>query len=352
MKHTRAIACLALLMLCACQGGGGGPSPKPPYAGIKIGRPYQVYGIWYEPKYNAHYDETGVASWYGPGFHGGRTASGERFDQDALTAAHKTLPLPSIVRVTNLDNGLTTLVTVNDRGPFSHGRIIDLSRASATKLGVIRTGTARVRVQFLEKETREYVTNLGAGEQYAQMVLKNVNPTEAAEREEAGARPSLHVEGRMFAQDATPGGAQNFLPPSAPQPQQHPIPGGLPVALSDDDDKDDSDEFSMANDTHERKAAPPRSVKTPPQPAAQSPFVSPANTGFFIKVGTFSVQQNAYDLIDRLTDADAPQAMEVIINGKKYYRVMVGPYNSQDAAKNMLSKLTSLGISDAKIIHN
>ena len=114
---------------------------------VKIGQPYVVLGQWYTPTDDRSYDVTGVASWYGPGFHALSTASGERYDQDAISAAHKTLPLPCFVEVANLDNGRTLVVRVNDRGPFVAGRIIDLSRKSAQLLGVDRPGTARVRVR-------------------------------------------------------------------------------------------------------------------------------------------------------------------------------------------------------------
>ena len=106
-----------------------------------------VLGHWYTPADDRTYDVTGIASWYGPGFHTLATASGERYDQDAISAAHKTLPLPCFVEVSNLDNGRTLIVRVNDRGPFVDGRIIDLSRKSAQLLGVDRPGTARVRVR-------------------------------------------------------------------------------------------------------------------------------------------------------------------------------------------------------------
>jgi len=119
----------------------------------KVGRPYQVRGRWYTPEDNMGYDEEGVASWYGPGFHGKRTANGERFDQNALTAAHPTLPMPTMVRVTNLDNGRTADLRVNDRGPFASNRIIDVSKRAAEVLGFRRSGTARVRVIVLQEQT-------------------------------------------------------------------------------------------------------------------------------------------------------------------------------------------------------
>jgi rare lipoprotein A len=95
--------------------------------------------------------QVGKASWYGPGFHGRRTASGERFNQNALTAAHPSLHLPSLVRVTNVENGRTVVVRVNDRGPYRRGRIIDVSRGAARQLGFLQKGTARVRLEVLRE---------------------------------------------------------------------------------------------------------------------------------------------------------------------------------------------------------
>jgi rare lipoprotein A len=114
----------------------------------KVGRPYKVAGRWYVPREVEHYDRDGIASWYGTAFHGRRTANGEIFDMHALTAGHPTLPLPSYAYVTNLDNGRTILVRVNDRGPYVKDRLIDLSRRSATELGYNGHGLARVRVRY------------------------------------------------------------------------------------------------------------------------------------------------------------------------------------------------------------
>ena len=126
---------------------------KPP-GRYKVGSPYEIKGVWYYPKVDYGYVETGIASWYGPNFHNKDTANGEVFDQNAITAAHRTLPMPSIVRVTNLENGRALIVRINDRGPFAHGRIIDLSRRSAQLLGFQRQGTAKVRVEILPEESR------------------------------------------------------------------------------------------------------------------------------------------------------------------------------------------------------
>ena len=123
----------------------------------KIGTPYKINGKWYYPAVDYDYEEIGIASWYGPGFHGKKTANGEIFDQNKISAAHRTLPMPSIVRVTNLDNGkVLPKVRVNDRGPFAGNRIIDLSKKAAQELGFVNTGIAKVKVEILENESREH----------------------------------------------------------------------------------------------------------------------------------------------------------------------------------------------------
>lgn len=138
---------LLALLVAACAGKPPPARTAAPQAGVKIGKPYQVFGKTYYPADDRNYDERGIASWYGPGFHALSTATGERYNQDDVTAAHKTLPMPSYVEVANLDNGRKLIVRINDRGPFVEGRIIDLSRKSAQLLGVDRVGTARVRVR-------------------------------------------------------------------------------------------------------------------------------------------------------------------------------------------------------------
>lgn len=144
-------ACLA-----ACSGGidktarppADNELPKGHQGGVqKIGNPYKIAGVWYYPKSDPGYDQTGLASWYGQKFHNKSTANGEIFNMNALTAAHKTLPLPSFVKVTNLKNGRNLILRVNDRGPFVGDRIIDVSRRAAQLLGFDRDGVTKVRIQ-------------------------------------------------------------------------------------------------------------------------------------------------------------------------------------------------------------
>jgi peptidoglycan lytic transglycosylase len=129
----------------------------------KVGVPYKINGRWYYPQEDPFYDKIGIASWYGQDFHCKKTANGQIFNKEEFTAAHKTLPLPSVAIVTNLSNGRATKVIINDRGPFAHDRIIDLSERTATALGMRRKGVSTVRVKFLQNETNRLLTKLALG---------------------------------------------------------------------------------------------------------------------------------------------------------------------------------------------
>jgi rare lipoprotein A len=125
----------------------------------KVGDPYKINGKTFRPRVYAQYKEDGLASWYGENFHNKKTANGEKFNMNSLTAAHRTLPLPSIVKVTNLENGKSVIVRVNDRGPFADekDRIIDLSRRASEELEIKNKGLAKVRVRLLPTETKKYM---------------------------------------------------------------------------------------------------------------------------------------------------------------------------------------------------
>ena len=153
----------------------GAPATQPTGRGgtYKVGNPYQVGGIWYVPHEDPNYDATGVASWYGDQFHMKSTANGETFDMNAISAAHTTLPMPSMVEVTNLENGKKLVVRVNDRGPFVGGRLIDLSHAAARELGYEREGTAKVRVRYLGPAQ----LGVGDGVRYAANTTSIPGPT-------------------------------------------------------------------------------------------------------------------------------------------------------------------------------
>jgi rare lipoprotein A len=160
-QRRRTGSTLAVLAATAALAACAGPTPRyavhertpgggAPALGLHgTDKPYEINGRWYYPKVQPDYDQIGLASWYGAAEHNRRTADGEVFDQYGLSAAHKTLPLPSIVEVTNLANGRRIRVRLNDRGPFIDGRLIDLSRGAAEQLGFDRQGVARVRVRYI-----------------------------------------------------------------------------------------------------------------------------------------------------------------------------------------------------------
>src|SRR5262245_45702836 len=156
--HVLLLAIVVALAGCAEKRAGPPPptgAPRAPSQGVyKVGNPYQISGVWYYPAVDYDYDQTGVASWYGEEFDGNATANGETYAMNDLSAAHQTLPLPSMVRVTNLENGRALALRVNDRGPFANSRIIDVSRRAAQLLGFEQQGTARVRVQIMAQESR------------------------------------------------------------------------------------------------------------------------------------------------------------------------------------------------------
>jgi rare lipoprotein A len=140
-------------LVLALAGCGGSVPDRPMAKGhgphFKIGYPYKINGQWYYPEFVTDYEAIGVASWYGDAYHGRPTANGEVYDMYALTAAHPTLQLPSVVEVMNLENGRSLVLRVNDRGPFVQNRLIDLSYAAARALGFERQGLAQVQVRYL-----------------------------------------------------------------------------------------------------------------------------------------------------------------------------------------------------------
>jgi rare lipoprotein A len=200
--HTRLLnvaliaALTALTAACASVPGigggtGGGGRTRAPVvddpAPIVSGtmRPYQVRGRWYRPMSDAAgYDEVGMASWYGDQFNGRPTSTGERFDMHGLSAAHKTLPLPALVEVTNEANGRSIVVRVNDRGPFVDSRIIDLSRGAAEQLDLLSRGVGQVRVRYLGPAPRGGGTGMGGRLQIA----ANDRPARAPEPDRASGR--------------------------------------------------------------------------------------------------------------------------------------------------------------------
>ena len=224
------------------------------YGGVyKIGNPYQIMGRWYYPKEDYSYSEVGVASWYGDDFHAKRTANGEKYDMNTLTAAHRTLPLPSIVRVTNLENGRSLVVRVNDRGPYAKERIIDISKRGAQLLGYQTKGTAKVKVEIMPDESRALKAAL----------LNQKIPTNQEQIEK-------------------------------------------------------------------------KKIKSV--------------TSHYVQVGSFRQKDLALTTEEKLQKFGKTQIAEADVNGATYYRVRLGPIESEQKAQDMLNRVYSSGFHDARII--
>ncbi|MDC0074676.1 septal ring lytic transglycosylase RlpA family protein [Alphaproteobacteria bacterium] len=146
--------------------------PIGPGGVYKVGKPYIINNVRYVPKVEPHYNKTGIASWYGKKFHGKKTANGEIYDMNELTAAHKTLPMPSYVQVINIDNGRSIVVRINDRGPFVNNRIIDMSRRGAQLLGFKDKGLAKVRVKIISSSKEGFIAKKPSSDDYKKDIVQ------------------------------------------------------------------------------------------------------------------------------------------------------------------------------------
>ncbi|MGH1376968.1 MAG: septal ring lytic transglycosylase RlpA family protein [Alphaproteobacteria bacterium] len=267
----------------------------------KIGSPYTIKGVRYYPAVDYDYDKRGVASWYGPGFHGKKTANGETYDQNELTAAHKTLPLPSIVRVTNLENGRSLIVRVNDRGPYAHGRIIDMSKRSAELLGFKNKGIAKVRVQVLEAESRMVA-----------QAAQNGQDTRGME---------------------VPMNKSSYKSPNVQMASTKPAPVNQPVSL-----------------TTQNKVTTPGHVKAgnfyPDSVVSEYPVNS---KGVFVQTGAFSTREGAMRHASALDTFGRAQIHPVTVDNVTYYRVRF-PTRNVPEADALLEGVMARGHNNARII--
>lgn len=243
-----------------------------------VGSPYVVAGELYVPRENPNYSEVGVASWYGANFHGRLTANGEVYDMNRLTAAHTTLPLPSYVRVTNLDNGASIVVRVNDRGPFHDDRIIDLSARAAEMLDMTAAGTAPVRVDYVGRASLEGDDTRMLMATYQEPGSRSTTVAYDADTRTISTRRGLFS---LF-QDET---AATVFEPTAL------VSGDDPLA-------------ALLGDA--RGYAPSTSAMTPAQIAAEAVaeggVVPASETPILIQVGVFSVEENAASISVALTE--------------------------------------------------
>ncbi|MBT7957508.1 MAG: septal ring lytic transglycosylase RlpA family protein [Rhodospirillaceae bacterium] len=320
MYKRLSILILALFVLGACaetqllvhtakQIGRSTKSEPTQQGRYKIGNPYQIKGVWYYPAVDYGYNKTGIASWYGPGFHGKRTANGETYDQNALTAAHKTLPMPSIVQVTNLDNGRSIKVTVNDRGPYAYGRVIDMSRRGAQLLGFHRKGTARVRVTVLADESRMLAQQIKSG-----AVLAKIGTP--IRRDIDVAKPGVASE--------------TLLPPQGAKKANRPTPRFTPRETV----------VASRQRVTDTPTAPNGIVSTGP--------VKPTN--MFVQAGAFTRYDFANRTVARLSELGNVKITTVKIRGKEFYRVRAGPIGALENADHVLERIIRAGFSNARIV--
>jgi rare lipoprotein A len=324
------LAMVGLLSGCAGTGGRDGASgegfadaqdavpraePK-----SKYGNPdsYVVFGKRYYTKDSAAgHVERGVASWYGPKFHGRRTSSGEPYNMYAMTAAHKTLPLPTYARVTNLGNGRSAVVKINDRGPFHGDRVIDLSYAAANKLGVVAEGTARVEVRAIDPrrpETAPAPENLFVD----------------ADRDSRG-KPDLTTRKT----EPVVAAATKRTAPAKP----------IQIASSDVKHKAAARPKSKAKPAAVREAEPRLAA------ADRAPKASNA-AAMYLQVGAFGNRSNAEQLRRKLIDSLAENVQVRTTDGGRapLYKVHVGPIASRSKAKDVSQELATLGLTDAHVV--
>jgi rare lipoprotein A len=293
----------------------GQPSSR--YSGYKVGQPYQVRGVWYYPKEQPDYDEIGMASWYGEAFHNHYTADGEVFDMTLPSAAHTTLPLPSLVEVTNLSNGRTLLVRVNDRGPFVDGRVIDLSKEAAAELGFVTAGITRVRVRYVGRAPDP--SGMSARTELASTTPKPSTPSSrsVALADVSPSKPALDYDYASA--------------PKRPIPyaqMAHAVEAPVAAAAS----------VPVAVATYTAKAA----LNAPGVVAsAAAPPPAPAPTA-----------SAALPDVDVLLGAGPSIAAPVQTAAPVTYELQAGTFASEDAARQFASGLTGGGLPEVQAVHD
>ena len=280
--------------------------PRSPYGNPAF---YDVFGKrYFVLSSSADYIERGVASWYGPGFHKVRTSTGEIYDMYGMTAAHKTLPLPAYVRVTNLQNGRSVVVRVNDRGPFVGNRIIDLSYTAAAKLDMLRDGTAMVEV-------------------------RTVGPTSPAGDAAAGTVVSVAAAAIPGASSPAPGAPA----PGAPAPGA-PAPGALAPGVP-------------APGT---PAAAAPAIPSGPPVIVPAPVTSAPAAALYVQAGAFADPANAQRLAARLRGGGYGTVFirDDTIAGRTLYRVRIGPVPDVSEFDRIVAALEQAGVRDAHLALN
>ena len=277
--------------------------PRPEPLARAANRPYQVFGREYVPATMLKpYRERGIASWYGRRFHGQKTSIGEPYDMYAMTAAHPTLPLPSYARVTNVATGKSVVVRVNDRGPFLHDRIIDLSYAAAQRIGIAQAGSGEVEVEAILP---------AAYPQYAQ----TAQPLPAA----VANGPTATAPALATASDAASDTSNAAVVTTPIAPVSTLVPAAnAPIA-----------------------AAPAPAPVDAPAPTADIAPVAPMRGGYSVQLGAFSNYANAQAFLAHAQNQLAAARVEARIRqAGGLYRVYIGPYSTRSEAERLSSRIT------------
>ncbi len=318
--------------------------------------PYSVLGKSYRVLDSADgYDEQGVASFYGNKFHRRRTSSLEVYDMYAFSAAHKTLPLPSYARVTNLDNGKSVIVRVNDRGPFHDGRIIDLSYAAAVKLGIDRKGTGNVRVEGLRADDakhRDADTRVAAPPPAAVpaqdtaidklVAALPIASASAAERKPAASPPPANTDYRFdMRQDGKPMTVKEF--DAWMKARKVSVATGKPGKL----ERVDAKVKPVAPEPVAPKvaeAAVASRIAAQPAPAGKAGDVT-------LQVASFASEQNASRALTMLRGAGIGDArlQDAQVNGQKLWRLRVGPVRGNSATE-LAGRIAGLGFGQPRVV--
>jgi len=324
--------------------------------------PYEVYGRQYTVMPSAEgYVQRGVASWYGSKFHGRRTSSGEPYDMYTMTAAHRSLPLPTWVQVTNLDNGRSAVVKVNDRGPFVDNRLLDLSYGAAVVLGVKDAGTARVEVRSISFVDGQ---PLVAGLQTAPVGTARRESAQRAQTPTPASRPAPTAAATATASDAASGAATRTAavadagPASdagnatAPPPATATAPASRQVAAA----AAASPPAPATTAAQIKTAAPAKStavVATHPTSRREPLRASRGSQRLFLQLGAFADRHNAFRLRGRLRDdtgIDGVHVSQTLRGDTRLYRVRMGPYASRGALADAVAALRRAGIDGYRVI--
>jgi len=334
-----------LLTACASSGPQFGDNHRSRYhrgqPSYKVGAAYQINGVWYHPQVDYDYDEKGLASWYGEAFDGQATANGEIYDLNQLSAAHKTLPLPSVVEVTNLRNGRSLRLRVNDRGPYVDGRIIDVSRRASQLLGFETSGTTPARVRVLKDESIQVAQAAMRGE------TGRVLLAEAAHSAPIEPRPAPRPAPAVAAASPPPVvvAASTPIPdtppprptPSAPEPPTVVVAASTPIP------------DSPPPSTTPRHRWPSLIAEAHAEPV-HAPVSAAGSGRIFVQAGAFAMPENAQRVRARIASLGNIQVVQTVVNGTPVYRVRLGPVANATEADRLLGKVVGNGYPTARVV--